>query len=98
MKISAMILAGVFLILPLSLYAADEHPGKELHDEGCLTCHKGDHDATFYNRKNRKMDSYKGLQSMVRMCDARMGTKLFDEDMEDIGNYLNDTYYKFPKE
>lgn len=98
MKTISIIFAGLLTSIPLSLHAADEHPGKEIHDENCLNCHKGNHDGAFYTRKDLKTKNYKRLQSMVKMCDARMGTKLFDEDMEDIGNFLNDTYYKFPKQ
>lgn len=98
MKIKKIIFIGILLGLPLSLQAVEEHPGKEIHDENCLKCHKGNHDAAFYTRKDLKIKTYKRLHSMVRMCDARMGTQLFDEDMVDIGNFLNDTYYKLPKE
>jgi len=97
MKITNILFTGVLLCSPFSLFAADEHPGKQIHDENCLSCHKVDHDAAFYTRKDRKTKSLKRLQSMVKMCDARMGTSLFDEDMENIGNFLNDSYYKFPK-
>jgi mono/diheme cytochrome c family protein len=77
--------------------AEDVSQGKALHDESCLKCHIKDHNEAFYTREGRKMTSYKGLQSMVRMCDANLGTQLFDEDMEEIGKYLNDNYYKFPE-
>ena len=95
MKLNSILLAAVMGFTATS-YAADEHPGKAMHDENCLKCHIADHDAAFYTRDGSKMESYQGLQSMVKMCDANLGTKLFDEDMTDIGNYLNDTYYKFP--
>ena len=84
------------LILPLSLSSAEDHPGKAIHDEGCLKCHIGDHDAAFYTRKDRKTKSLDRLQSMVQMCDARMGTALFDEDMAEVVDYLNTEFYKFP--
>ena len=97
MKVTSMIVSGLLISLSLSVQAKDEHPGKSVHDENCLKCHKGTHDEAFYTRKDRKIKDYKRLQSMVRMCDSRMGTALFDDDMVDIGNYLNDSYYKFPK-
>ncbi|MEE9445102.1 MAG: cytochrome c [Cocleimonas sp.] len=97
MKLLSIMVSGLLVSLPLSVQAKDEHAGKALHDENCLTCHKGNHDEAFYTRKDRKTKDYKRLQSMVRMCDARMGTSLFDEDMIDIGNFLNESYYKFPK-
>jgi mannitol-specific phosphotransferase system IIBC component len=97
MKITKLVVIGLMLSLPLTVQAKDEHAGKAAHDENCLKCHKGNHDEAFYTRKDRKTKDYKRLQSMVRMCDAKMGTSLFDEDMIDIGNYLNDSFYKFPK-
>jgi mono/diheme cytochrome c family protein len=73
------------------------HPGMAVHDENCAACHIIPHDEAFYTREDRKMESYEKLQSMVRMCDANLGTQLFDEDMEQIGDYLNEAFYKFPK-
>ena len=96
MKLTTTMFTGIALCMSFASYAADEHPGKSMHDESCSSCHLADHDAAFYTRADRKIDSYKGLQSMVRMCDANLGTKLFDEDMTDIGNYLNEAFYKFP--
>ena len=95
MKISALVLAAVVSGLPSILMAEDVSQGKALHDESCLKCHIKDHNEAFYTRDNRKMTSYKGLHSMVRMCDANLGTQLFDEDMEEIGKFLNESYYKF---
>ncbi len=96
-KISAFVLAAVVSGLPSILMAEDVSQGKALHDESCLKCHIKDHNEAFYTRDDRRMTSYKGLQSMVRMCDAKLGTQLFDEDMEEIGKYLNKSYYKFPE-
>ncbi len=87
-----------FSAISVSVNAEDTHPGKALHDESCLTCHLGNHDEKFYTRENRRVKDYKGLGTMVKMCDANLGTALFDEDMEEITNYLNDSFYKFPKQ
>ena len=83
--------------MSFSVNAEDAHPGKALHDESCLNCHKGNHDEKFYTRENLRVKDLKGLGTMVKMCDANLGTALFDEDMEEITNYLNDSFYKFPK-
>lgn len=74
---------------------ADAHPGMALHEENCAACHMRAHDEAFYTRPDRKMESLKQLQGMVRMCDANLGTQLFDEDMEQIADYLNTAFYKF---
>ena len=83
--------------LTVSVNAEDVHPGKAIHDESCLKCHIGNHDEKFYTRENRRIKDLKGLDSMVKMCDANLGTALFDEDMDDVTNYLNENFYKFPK-
>ena len=91
---SSLILSSA---LSVSVNAEDAHPGKAIHDESCLKCHIGNHDEKFYTRENRRIKDLKGLGTMVKMCDANLGTSLFDEDMEDVTNYLNDNFYKFPK-
>ena len=73
-----------------------DHLGADIHKKKCETCHKAQHDAAFYQRADRKMDSYKRLQSQIRMCDSKLNTELFDEDMEAIGEYLNTSFYKLP--
>lgn len=69
------------------------HPGKTLLEENCMSCH----DSGVYTRPDRKMTDFAMLSTQVRRCDANLGSKLFDEDMDSITNYLNETYYKFPK-
>lgn len=77
--------------------ASDPHPGMAIHEQNCAACHISPHDEAFYTRPDRKIQSYDKLQGMVRMCDANLGTQLFDEDMEQIGDYLNQAFYKFEK-
>jgi hypothetical protein len=66
---------------------------KSFVHEKCSSCH----DSSIYTRKNRRVDSLSRLNSQVRMCDAQLGTNLFDEDVTAIVNYLNDNYYHFDK-
>ncbi len=70
--------------------------GAKLHQEKCAGCHMAPHDAAFYQRPNLKMKSYERLQSQVRLCNANLDLELFDEDMTQIGEFLNESYYKFP--
>ena len=69
------------------------HPGKAIHDANCISCH----DSGVYTRADHKMTDLPMLTAQVRRCDANLGTKLFDEDIDKVTAYLNDTYYKFPK-
>ncbi len=72
------------------------HEGAKLHQEKCSGCHMVSHNADFYQRPTRKMKSYERLQSQVRLCNANLNLELFDEDMTFIGEFLNESYYKFP--
>ncbi|SEA85350.1 MAG: hypothetical protein QJT81_05555 [Candidatus Thiothrix putei] len=69
------------------------HPGQAIHDANCISCH----DSGVYTRADRKMTSLDMLAGQVRRCDANLGTKLFDEDLDNVTAFLNETYYKFPK-
>lgn len=71
----------------------DAHPGKTLHDANCISCH----DAKVYTRVERKVLDYTQLAAQVRRCDANLGSRLFDEDLAQITDYLNQAYYKYPK-
>lgn len=73
--------------------ASGEHPGKAIHDANCISCH----DSGVYTRADHKMTDFTMLSAQVRRCDANLGTKLFDEDMDKVAAFLNETYYKFPK-
>lgn len=59
----------------------------------CSTCH----DSSVYSRSNRRVKSLPALERQVRMCDANIGTKLFDDDVHSLVQYLNDSYYHFQK-
>jgi len=78
---------------PASTASVSPHPGEALHSEHCARCH----DPDFYTRPDRKVNSKEKLTSMVRMCDSNLGTGLFDEDMDNIADFLDTSYYKFPK-
>ncbi len=57
----------------------------------CSSCH----DSSVYTRSNRRVNSLPALQRQVRMCDANVGTRLFDDDLHTLVNHLNDQYYHF---
>ncbi|HPY39982.1 MAG TPA: cytochrome c [Thiolinea sp.] len=77
-----------------SAVGLDAHPGKALHDANCISCH----DAKVYTRSERKVLDYTQLAAQVKRCDANLGSRLFDEDLAQITDYLNQAYYKYPKQ
>ena len=95
--IKRTLLTFLFLVtgysLPALAEAEESIDAKSFVQEKCSNCH----DSSIYTRKDRRVDSLSRLNSQVRMCDAQLGTSLFDEDITAIVNYLNDSYYHFDK-
>jgi mono/diheme cytochrome c family protein len=74
-----------------SLHAADVSHGKSLQQENCMRCH----DDAMYTRDNRKVTSLGGLQKQVMRCEQSLGLQWFDDDVADVTQYLNATYYHY---
>ena len=70
--------------------AADAERGKQLVDKHCTSCH----DDKVYTRENRRVTTLDGLKKQVKRCELNLGLTWFDEDINDVVNYLNSTYYK----
>ena len=103
MKKIALILGGV--LLSTSALAADgvldAENGKRLYEENpdkCLRCHaQGEaYDDTF--TKETKSTDLAKLESWVRGCDVKFKTNWFDDEIMDVVEYLNQTYYQIPKD
>jgi mono/diheme cytochrome c family protein len=73
--------------------AADIAAGEQLHAKHCGQCHGTE----VYTREDRKMNDYAALEQQVRRCEQNIGLKWFEEDVENVAAYLNQTYYKFDK-
>jgi cytochrome c553 len=88
------ILALTTGLLPFAVSAApDRFDPAAFHAANCTRCHGTE----VYTRPERRVTDLERLRAMVRMCDANVGTQLFDEDMAALTRYLNDTYYQFPQ-
>lgn len=70
---------------------AGAETGSQLHDKHCTSCH----DERVYTREDRRVTSLDALTKQVQRCELSLGLKWFDEDVDDVTNYLNTTYYKF---
>ncbi len=70
---------------------ADIEQGKSMHDESCTACH----DSSVYTREDRRVKDLAGLSTQVRRCQQSQGLTWFDEDVENVVQYLNVNYYKF---
>lgn len=99
MKTIIKTLAAISFISMMSQtsLAADAANGKTLHNESCLSCHSslmnGKPD-TIYTRSDRRVNSLSALQKQVTRCQNSVGANWFDDQIEDVVNYLNTTFYK----
>ncbi|WP_455757679.1 c-type cytochrome [Sulfurimonas sp.] len=81
------------LILTTSLYA-NYKEGKSLFEgANCLSCHEYEH---FKSRKD-KVNSYDKLYKTVSQCAYNNKVQWFDDELEDVVNYLNKDFYHFKK-
>ena len=88
-RVLPTILLGFFL-LPVAL-AEDEQTGKQLVDTHCFKCHGTE----VYTRPDRRVTSLPKLHSQVRRCELSLGLKWFDQDIENVADYLNKEFYRF---
>ncbi len=78
---------------PPTATAAADLPGKGIHDANCISCH----DTGVYTRADRKVKDFDQLTGQVHRCDANLGSRLSEEDIGKVIDYLNEAFYKFPK-
>lgn len=71
--------------------AADLKAGQALHDQHCMKCH----DSGVYTRDQRRVSSLDGLRKQVTRCELSLGLSWFDDQRENVVQYLNSNYYKF---
>ncbi|MDH3634546.1 MAG: cytochrome c [Gammaproteobacteria bacterium] len=74
-----------------SLQAADIDNGDDLHFSNCTGCH----DPSVYTRDNRRVRDLAQLGTQVRFCKDTLELTWFDDEVEDVVGYLNQTYYHF---
>ena len=84
-----------FVVLPA--WAADRAPdvahGKTLVDQKCMGCH----DNRQYTRPNRIVHTFEDLRGRVEFCDSASNANFSFDDLDDVVEFLNVTYYKFKK-
>jgi len=74
-----------------SYVLADAEHGQKLHDEQCMKCH----DSGVYTREDRRVADRDALVKQVKRCELNLGLSWFDTDINDVVQYLDQSYYKF---
>lgn len=92
MKHTLPLLAALGLLASQPAAQADIKHGQALLKENCFKCH----DASVYQRGERgRVKSFPALTQQVSRCEQAQGLRWFDEDVQDVSNYLNQQYYHF---
>ena len=84
-----LILTGL-LSLSSNSPAADISHGKALQQKNYMACH----DDGMYTRDELKVTSLDGLHKQVKRCELTLGLKWFEDDVNDVAGYLNESFYK----
>ncbi|MEW7976787.1 MAG: cytochrome c [Candidatus Sedimenticola endophacoides] len=71
----------------------DAAAGGQLLDEHCYACH-GDE---VYTRPDRRFNTRSSLATQVQRCQLAQNLQWFDEDVENVTEYLSDRFYHFGK-
>jgi mono/diheme cytochrome c family protein len=73
--------------------------GKKLFDTNrCNQCHmsmQGGDGSSIFTRPDRKVTNPKQLVDQMYVCSGNVGITLSKQDEQDLGAYLNGTYYHF---
>jgi predicted lipase len=74
-----------------SALAADVNNGKKLQQKNCMKCH----DDGMYTRDDRFIKNESSLRTQVQRCESTLGLTWFDEEVNDVTAYLNQSFYHF---
>ena len=74
-----------------SAYSANVANGEILHKDHCTRCHQAD----IYQREDRIVKTLQHLRTQVRFCEVSNDLTWFDEEVDDVTEYLNLNYYLF---
>ncbi len=86
--LSAVALLSLFSI---NISFANDNNARELLDDNCTKCH-GD---SVYQPANHKMQSLPQLRKQVKRCMTPGNASWFEDETEEVVQFLNKTFYNF---
>lgn len=95
-----LLISFIPALASFSASAADNtlQAGKKLVDTHCINCHAssyGGDGSGIYTRDYRKVRSLNGLKAQVTNCNTMLNLKWFDDEEQQVVQYLNHSYYHF---
>jgi cytochrome c5 len=91
MKIYSALLVSLLMSLSLAGGNAQALDGEQLYNSNCSSCHGTE----VFTRPNRRVKNMAELTSRVRQCSYATEVKWFDEEVNAVSSYLNQSFYKF---
>jgi mono/diheme cytochrome c family protein len=97
----ALVIFALSTLIVTNAHAAstpDFKAGEKLVKSQCISCHAssfGGDGSGIYTREYRKVRSFNGLKAQVTNCNTMLNLKWFDDDEQQVVQYLNQTYYHF---
>lgn len=97
----ALFIIALSTFVATNAYSAgspDLQAGEKLVKTQCISCHAssfGGDGSGIYTREYRKVRSFNGLKAQVTNCNTMLNLKWFDDDEQQVVQYLNHTYYHF---
>ena len=80
-------------VAAMPVFAVNAEHGKKLYTERCGGCH----DTKVHTRPNRIVHTYEDLVNRVKFCDSAAKANMTEDDIYDVSEYLNNTFYNFLK-
>ncbi|MFT5133694.1 MAG: mono/diheme cytochrome c family protein [Gammaproteobacteria bacterium] len=72
-------------------HASNIDMGETLHEEHCQRCHQNN----IYTKPDRKVKDLAQLKEQVKQCELMNDLLWFEEDIDDVTDYLNAQFYLF---
>jgi mono/diheme cytochrome c family protein len=94
---TSFLVALIVFIGAQTAFSANIQRGKDLHDANCMSCHAslmGGNPNKIYTRSDRRVNTIEGLRGQVNRCKTTVGVPWPEDQIQDVVEYLNSTYYK----
>lgn len=86
------VIMSAFIALPANASEAVVAAGKKLVETQCQQCH----DNAIYTRKNSIIQSLPELKARVEFCENANNKHWADSQINQVVDYLNSAFYKYP--
>ncbi len=87
----ALAAAGLLCSMSAPVLSQESSRGQALYENHCRTCHE----SSAHTRDGRKVTSMTELRSRVAAWSIHAGLDWSEQEVDDVTDYLNRTFYQF---